>query len=178
MRQLNAKLAELIDSRIAPPTSHTLEELIIRAARTLVGTTEASAMPIVDLIRSTIAHPWGEAWCMDFVQTCIAYAEAVDTRQSDIVSSESVLDTWARSKLYSSTLVPKPGDVIIWQLGQSGEGHCGIITGMDSLCYDTIEGNTSDTADIDRNGRGVFAKRRAKGGTKTFTEVGFLRVFP
>lgn len=151
---------------------------MLLAAGTLIGITEAANPATVDLIRGTVVKPWGESWCDDFVQTCIAYAEAVTGAKSSIVASEGVLDTWNRSKAYNAAQPAKIGDMILWRLGTTAEGHCGLITAIDSICYETIEGNTSDSAEIDRSGRGVFAKKRAKGGTKTFSEVGFLRAFP
>lgn len=175
MRQINPSLKAVIDSNVdvtLPPA-----QLLIAAANSMLGVTEDSAMQTVDWIRSTVAKPWSEPWCADFVQTCIAYVEAVKGIQSQVAVSESVLDMW--TKTTSHTAIPAVGDVIIWRLGQTQEGHCGIITNIDTLLYSTIEGNTSDSSlpEIDRTGRGVFAKKRAKGGTKTFTEVGFLRCF-
>lgn len=178
MRSHNPGIKTYIDERLdsaalaLPPA-----DLLQKVAGTLIGITEQSDPALVDMIRSTIAKPWGEPWCSDFVQTCIAYVELVKAVQSPVAPSEGVLDMWNRSKAYSAAQPAQKGDIIVWRLGQTAEGHCGLITGINSLLYETVEGNTSDSADIDRMGRGVHAKKRAKGGTRTFTEVGFLRVF-
>lgn len=178
MRLIKPELKAMLDAKLGAE-SHALGpvDLMLKAASALIGVTEANASATVNLIRGTVAKPWGEAWCDDFVQSCIAYVEAVKGLQSSIVASEGVLDTWNRSKAYSAVPWAKKGDMILWRLGTTAEGHCGLITDLDSLRYHTIEGNTSDSAEIDRTGRGVFAKLRAKGGTKTFAEVGFLRPF-
>ncbi len=88
-----------------------------------------------------------------------------------------MLDCWKRSPNTIKAQPPQVGDIVLWQERGTTEGHCGLITGMDSLMFSTIEGNTSDAQQIDRNGRGVFAKKRARGGTRTFAELGFIRVF-
>ena len=177
MRKINETLKAYLDGKLGDVSQLTPIEVMLKAAEAMIGITEQDDPAKVDLIRSTIVKPWGEAWCDDFVQTCIAYAEAVKGVQSSIVASEGVLDTWNRSKAYSAVQPAQRGDIIVWRLGATAEGHCGLITAIDSLLYETIEGNTSDSAEIDRTGRGVHAKKRAKGGTKTFSEVGFLRVF-
>ena len=176
MRNLNALILNLIGDE---PTSLTTPgSSLLFAASQLVGISEDKNPDLVNAIRSTVTRPWGEAWCMDFVQTCVAYAEHMSGKQSSLPSTEGVLDLWNRALTENKVATPQIGDVILWRMGLTEMGHCGIITGIDSLCYATIEGNTSDSSFIDRMGRGVFAKRRARGGTKTFTEVGFIRCFP
>lgn len=178
MRRINGTLKAYLDGKLTVDViSKPPGELLLLAANALIGITEDADPAKVDLIRGTVTKPWGEPWCADFVQTCIAYVEAVKGVTSPVAASEGVLDMWNRSKAYSAVQPAQKGDIIVWRLGATQEGHCGLITAIDSLLYETIEGNTSDSADIDRMGRGVFAKKRAKGGTRTFTEVGFLRVF-
>lgn len=180
MRQLHPDLKSYIQTSpsFQDPTNMTPTETMLMAARCLIGITEDEHLILTDLIRETIAKPWNEPWCADFAQSCIAYAETVKGVKSPIAASEGVLDMYDRSKLYSAIQPARVGSIIIWRLGATQEGHCGFITAIDSLLYETIEGNTSNSSEIDRTGRGVWAKKRAKGGTKTFTEVGFLEVFP
>lgn len=153
----------------------TPQELLCETAASLIGTT-AVDMDTINLIRGTVTKPWNEAWCDDFVQTCVAYVEVAKGILSPLPVSESVLQTWGKAT--SKRIVGEVGDMILWQLGTTLSGHCGIITGQDSIVYETIEGNTSDSAGIVRTGDGVFAKKRAKGGTKTFAQLGFIRCFP
>ena len=60
---------------------------------------------------------------------------------------------------------PVPGAVMFLQKGSTPRGHAGLVTAYDSKAkvYDTIEGNTSAraiTAEQDRNGDGIFKKKR------------------
>ncbi len=150
---------------------------MLSAARAFVGTTEVTAAARVGLIRQTVAPDTGQPWCMDFVQACVAYAESINNSVSLLPESQDVLDTWKRAISNIKVSPPEIGDIVLWQERGTTEGHCGLIVGMDSLLFTTIEGNTSDAQQIDRNGRGVFVKRRARGGTRTFSELGFIRAF-
>lgn len=178
IRTINPDLQHWITGRMTTPSYPTHTGLMLAAARALIGVTEAKDAGVVAMIRETLAADSGQPWCMDFVQTCIAFAET-PSFPSPVPASQGVLDTWNRSphRFGSLSEPPKIGDIILWQEQGTQQGHCGLITGMDSLMYSTIEGNTSDIQTIDRNGRGVWAKRRARGGTRTFTELGFIRPF-
>lgn len=176
MRQLPQELKEFLDSRI-PADERQIEpaQLLLKAAAVCIGITNES--PMVDLFRSVVAKPQKEAWCVDFMQACIAYVESTLSIVSLLPATESAYELWQRGKIYSAISPPKPGDIIVWQLGNTMRGHCGMLTGQNSLLYFTIEGNTSEQVGIDRDGGGVYAKKRTKGGTLTFTELGFLRCF-
>lgn len=152
---------------------------LLSAAASCLGITEEggdNCGPMVELFQSVVSTPQAQPWCVDFIQACVSYVEAITGKQSLLACSQSVVDLWDRS-VPSRVQTPRPGDLILWELGTTGKGHCGIITSIDSLTYSTIEGNTNDSAGIIRNGNGVFSKSRAKGGSKTFVELGFLRVY-
>lgn len=176
MRTLNAKLKEYIDARMPKRTNETPEEILILAAYTMIGITEEDAPEIVDLIRSTITKPWGEAWCVDFAQTCIAYVEELTGQKSNLIATEGVLDLWNHSPDQRDQ-DPKPGDLIIWRMKNTEHGHCGIVTNVGKDLLGTIEGNTSGADAIDRMGRGVHEKNRLRSGGGSFEVLGFLRVF-
>lgn len=178
--------------RVCPPTLKAHFDLLIpkevRSPRDLlqivahscVGVTEVGGDnkgPLVELFQSAVSRPAGQSWCLDFLQACIAYVEVETGALSPLPATELCMDLWNRSKVIMGTDTPWPGDIVIWQLGETIHGHTGLIVGMDSLRFQTVEGNTSPAAGIERNGDGVFLKNRAKGGSKTFKEVGFLRVF-
>lgn len=134
--------------------------------------------PMVELFQSVVSSPKGQSWCADFVQSCIAYVEAVKGVQSPLTDADFVLKLWDDNRAYHAVTPPRRGDLILWRFGDTIQGHCGIVLGGDSLRYQTVEGNTSDSTGIDRNGDGVYPKNRAKGGSSTFRELGFLRAFP
>jgi hypothetical protein len=178
VRKINPDLKAYLDEKLGVEViADDAVTLMIKAATVLIGITDDTDPRAVDWFRDTVAKPQGEAWCSDFVQSCIAYVEAVKGIVSTVAASEGVLDMWDKSRAENAATPAARGDIVIWRLGKTVEGHCGLITAIDSLLYETIEGNTSDAPNMDRMGRGVFAKKRAKGGTKTFTEAGLLRPF-
>lgn len=154
--------------------------LLLGVAQACVGVKEEGGDnrgALVDLFETTTGDPLGVSWCLDYLQACIAYVELTKGFMSPLPTTGSVLDLWNHAKNYSAVSPPKPGDLILWRFGTTLTGHCGLITGMDSLRYQTVEGNTHDSTEIDRDGDGVYARSRAKGGSKTFVELGFLRCF-
>lgn len=175
MRSLNPLIKTRIEKYTFAPFPETTNQLLVPVAMSMLGI-QASDIDLINAIRSTVTKPWNEAWCADFLQTCIAFVEQAKGVVSPLPATEGVLDLWHRSEAYRIDS-PQSGDLILWQLGTTLQGHCGLITGQDTLTFSTIEGNTSNSNGIVRDGDGVFAKKRAKGGTKTFTQLGFLRCF-
>lgn len=153
-------------------------QVMLQIAHTCVGIVD---QPTIDLFRATIQiNPSGEAWCADFMQSLIAYAELRFQMQSPVFATESTHFLWENSQCRVIG-EPRPGDIIVWAMGDTGLGHCGMLVSSDSIVWNTIEGNTTpygQAGEIQRQGNGVWAKKRAKGGTQTFKELGFLRVFP
>lgn len=181
MRTLPTALKAYIDSRLPSADLTDPVAAMLAAARALLGVHNEGGNdrgPIVGLIQSVVGKPVNQPWCLDFVQACIAYAEEITGKTSPLPATELCVGLWNAAKGYSAVSPPKTGDVILWRFGTTSEGHCGLILSMDSLRYQTIEGNTSDSQNIDRLGDGVWLKNRAKGGSKSFVELGFLRPFP
>lgn len=180
MRNLNSELSKFFDTlpgvlALTDPTA-----MMRAVAAGCDGLTDVAK---IDLFRKTVnPNPTGEAWCADFLQSLIAYAELKTGKSSfNIAVTESARNLWTLSKNAFVVQTPEPGDLIIWGVRDSWQGHCGIITGSDSLLYYTVEGNTTpygQAGEIQREGLGVYAKKRAKRGSKTFLELGFLRPFP
>lgn len=150
----------------------------MHAAQACIGVKEtyANRGTLVDLFETSVGGVLGQSWCMDFLQAMIAYVEVTLHIQSPFPATRACTAAWNLGKKAAlNPLTPLPGDVIIWQHGETWQGHCGIILAQDSLTYTTVEGNTND--DGSREGDGVYLKKRAKGGSQTLREVGFLRVF-
>ena len=181
MRNLPKELKDYFDSKIPKLEGMPAQNLLLLAAKSCVGITEIGGDnkgPMVELFQKDVGQAMGQSWCLDFLQSVISYVENEQGITSPLAATESVVDLWNRSKNYCAIVNPIPGDIILWQKAGTATGHCGMIIAADSYNYYTIEGNTSDSQDIERNGDGVFAKKRPKGGLKTFIELGFLRVFP
>ena len=167
---LRAAFDSNVDEFLTDPTA-----IMLSAAKSAIGVT-VKDQATINLFRSTVGGANGESWCMSFVQSCIAYAEERTGARSPLMATELCMGLWDLSK-DRRVKNPLPGDIIIWQFGQTIHGHTGFIVGSNSISWRTVEGNTSGATTIDANGNGVWSKIRAKGGSKTFIEVGFLRVF-
>jgi hypothetical protein len=164
--------------------------LMIEAAKVCVGIREKSNKndgPMVELIQETIGSASGEAWCMSFVQTCIAYAEFKTGIHSRVEASEHCLTTWNRtSKMMRVKSHPLPGAIAIWRHGTSTSGHTGIVLGADQKIFQAVEGNTSEGKAGDkivREGGGVYFTERSMQKFPEVTQktgmilVGFLKPF-
>jgi len=181
MRSLPVDLREFFDGLNLVTDNCTPTDLLMRTAAACVGIKEEGGDNkgrMVELFQRVVGTPMRQSWCMDFMQACINYAECVKGVRSPLIATEGCLALWNACHVEYSVVAPEPGDLIIWQLGDGPHGHVGIVMGQDELHYETIEGNTSDSNVLDRNGDGVYRKMRLKGGSETFKEVGFLRVFP
>lgn len=116
--------------------------------------------------------------CLSFIQACIAYVEEVAAVDSELVATEHVLTLWNASKKINRVDFPRRSDLILWRYGKTISGHIGVILEVLEDSYLTIEGNTSPAFELEREGDGVYVKRRSKGGMGQFSEIGFLRPFP
>lgn len=118
-----------------------------------------------------------ESWCMAFVQFCIKQVEQKNKIQCLVFKSEHCLTVFRESQ---SKVVkdPQPGDLIIWRFGNTSNGHVGIIEKLlgEGRCM-TIEGNTSNSQSVEREGDGVFSKNRSLKGSEQMRVVGFIRPF-
>lgn len=147
-------------------------------ASQFLGVSSENSPLIVDAFRETITdRPSGEPWCLDFVQTCIAYVETENNVTSPLAATEGVLDLWNKSNFYNAVKEPAVGDIILWRKGKTADGHCGLIAEIHDDHFVTVEGNTSNAEFVDRLGGEVCQKQRPKGDLKTFSLLGFLRPF-
>lgn len=164
------------------------EHLLIHEAKRWVGITEQGGNNRGQLVtlfqRAAGGLANGEPWCMAFVQFCI---QAVDnlvadcessTQKSLLFKSEHCLTVWNKSQVLKIDN-PKPGSLCIWQQGQTSFGHVGIIVGVNADgSIMTVEGNTSSAeAGNQREGDGVWLKRRTLDGSGSLRVKGFLRAW-
>lgn len=154
-------------------------QYMVLAAQACLGI--ESGNPLVVGFQSVVGPPSGQAWCLDFVQSMIAWVEGVKGLKSPLTASQGVLEFW-RGNLVK-TLTPSPGDIVCYEFGTTGLGHCGIVVGNTApdatlSIWQTIEGNTTPSGIIERTGDGVYLKSRKRGGSDSFRELGFLRPFP
>lgn len=191
MRQLDPKLTAFLDKKLAQNGAaqdaikrKDARSLMIYAAESCVGIREEGSNrgPMVSLIQDTVDGPDHVAWCMSFVQTCIAYAELKTGVKSPIAAGEHCLTVWQSTpKAQRVKIVPLPGAIVIWQHGSSTSGHTGIVTEWKGKVFEAVEGNTGGgitaKGTVVREGDGVYMTERNATGTGTMKVVGFLKPF-
>lgn len=192
MRQIENKLFEFIDDKLVNNglaqeaiRTKNARQLFIEASKVCVGITEKSGRndgPMVELIQETIGGANGEAWCMSFVQSCLAYVEKKLGVKSPVYASEHCLTTWNKTpKGQRVKYFPLPGAIVIWQHGKSTNGHTGVLLGADGKTFQAVEGNTTGgknaKGEVVRDGGGVHFTERNMKGTGRMKVVGFLKPF-
>lgn len=160
--------------------------LMLLAAQACVGIRESGGNnrgKMVELLQETIGRAEGEAWCMSFVQTMIAYAEVMTGKVSPIFVSEGCAQTWLNTdKAQRVFKVPAPGAVVIWKNETTGMGHTGIVSSYNAKggYFNAIEGNTGGGVDggkVVRDGGGVYFTKRSIHGDGSMKVRGFLKPF-
>jgi hypothetical protein len=193
MRHIEEKMIEFLDealrkngfAQIAIQMKNP-RALLVEAAKVCVGVREKTGKndgPLVELFQETIGKANGEAWCMSFVQTLIAYVEVKLNVTSPVFASEHCLTVWNKTPKSSRVVhYPNPGAIAIWRHGSTTNGHTGVVVkwGRESS-FDAIEGNTTsglnEKEEIVREGGGVYATKRAKKTVGSMQLVGFLKPF-
>jgi hypothetical protein len=134
----------------------------------------------------------GEPWCMAFVQYCLFHVDLlcenlvvdgkpVDKDEDNIIPlTEHCYTAWLQSPMLARMKYPEIGAIAIWKKRSSTAGHAGIVVGIkDEVEFFTVEGNTSDPDGGDqREGDGVYMKRRSMFGMGELELLGFLNPWP
>lgn len=192
MREIDKKLVTFIDKRLAGNGlarealgRNDPRTLFRLAAQACVGIREEGGDnrgPLVSLIQDTVGGPDPLAWCMSFVQTCLAYSEHKTEVKSPIVASEHCLTVWEKTpKIQRVKVMPLPGAIAVWKFTGTQSGHTGIVDGCDDKIFTAFEGNTeggtSPTGEVVREGGGVYFTKRSRAGTAKMALLGFLKPF-
>lgn len=155
---------------------------LLNVARSYIGVREQGGNNRgrqVEEFQRAIGGAAAEPWCMSFAQYCIKAAESATQANSQVTQSEHCLTVWNGSPSELRRSRPEPGSLVIWRHGNSRSGHVGIVEAVNSDgTFTTIEGNTSDSSGINREGDGVYRKQRDMDGAGDMRVVGFLKVFP
>ncbi len=153
------------------------------AAACLVGVREVggnNSGPLVELIQETVGGHSKEAWCMSFVQTCLAYAETVTGKKSPIPVSESCDYVFRNTpKEFHVKKYPAQYAIVVW-IKPSGLGHTGVLEEFNSDEFTAFEGNTESGVKggrVERDGGGVYHTERSFPGSNSFRVRGFLIPF-
>jgi hypothetical protein len=122
----------------------------------------------VELFQKTVGLSRGDAWCMAFIQSCLAYAEVKTAIRSSIFPSGGCMNVWQKSSIELRVKsIPLAGAISIWQhLDDPNHGHTGMVLDCDGVSFHAIEGNTADgfedlNGEVGQTGDGVgFTHRR------------------
>ena len=196
MKKIEPKMVEFLDGKLA---GNGLAQLAIanKDARTLfrlaaqacVGIREEGGNnegPLVELIQETIGGHSKEAWCMAFVQTCLAYAELKTGITSPVYVSEGCAQVWSGTdKKQRVKLIPAAGAIVIWgkydKKGKYLGGHTGIVDHVDGQYFYPFEGNTTSgitgKEEVVRDGGGVYYTKRRFAGQGNMKVRGFIKPF-
>jgi hypothetical protein len=164
---------EIMEPPPSPPLPPTLDQkclALIEEAKKYIGVTEQGGDnkgPDVERFQSVVdGVASGESWCLAFVQYCVRQVDTYLGCKNWMVPTEHVMRFWNmmpdESKIKGG---PRPGCLVIWQYYQDGQqtinGHIGIVTKViDSVTFETIEGNTGPGSAVEREGDGVYTKTR------------------
>ena len=165
-------------------------ELLVHEAKKWLKFTESGGNnrgQVVEAFQKAVdgrAH--GEPWCMSFVQYVTRQVDVLadvimqttSHKRSKIYSTEHCMTCWNKSPKECRIDQPVPGAVVIWQKGTSSSGHTGIVVSIDKDDHDymwTIEGNTGPSERVEREGDGVYLKKRHIRQTGNMRVRGFLR---
>lgn len=158
------------------------EKPLVAEASKWIGVKETApnAGPEVEMFQRTVdGKAQKESWCMCFVQYCLHQVETQLGIRSNVFNSEHCLTVFHKTALDLYRPRPESGFIVIWQHGQTAAGHTGIVTRViNDVQFETIEGNTSDSSSVERNGDGVYKKVRLLHPTGEMRIVGFLDPFP
>ena len=136
-------------ARLAIANQSDQRQLYIRAVSSFLGTLEVgnNGGYEVELFLATVGLHAGDAWCMSFQQTCLAYVETKLSIASPIYASGSVINVWKNSQAQRVVNIPKPGAIAIFQhVDDPVHGHTGMVVDYDAdkRIFHTIEGNQAE----------------------------------
>lgn len=133
---------------------------VLEVARRELGTAESPANS--NRQKYGAAYGWnGVAWCMQFcwwTVTTAGCASLVPKTASTVVARD-----WYRQRGQWHTSTPRPGDLVFFKFAGNNNpvNHVGIVEALEAGgTLITIEGNTAPAAGDQRNGGGVYRKRR------------------
>jgi hypothetical protein len=185
MRNIEKKLVEWLDVKLSlngyaqkAIENKDARTLFRLAAESCVGIKESSnnSGTMVELFQETIGSANKEAWCMAFIQSCLAYAERKTGVKSPIAATEHCMTCWNESpKSCRVKKIPAPGAIIIWRHGAGPAGHTGVMLEYMNTKMATCEGNTSDSNM--REGDCVALKTRSTTATGKMRVIGYLKPF-
>lgn len=160
--------------------------LLVEEANRWLGVQEVGGNnqgQLVDLFLKNSGLGPGFPWCMAFVEFCIHQVDKIanvlnpNSSVAQMPRGAACLAIWDHSPEEIKSKTPEVGSIVIWQHRGTAQGHTGIVIALPPMlnAFTTIEGNTSaDNTAINREGDGVYMKKRMLGSMGTMDLVGFI----
>lgn len=154
---------------------------LIEIAKSFVGVHEVGGDnkgPDVEAFQRAVdGKAQGEPWCCAFQMFNLIQTENQTGLRSQVYRSELVRHVWDFSPDDHKSSFPLLGSFICWRYGETQKGHIGLVIEVGANYVLTVEGNTGPGAGIEREGDGVYIKRRPLTDVGNMKLMGFLRVF-
>jgi hypothetical protein len=130
----------------------------------------------IDMIGLTVdQRHTGEAYCLSWVQTIIAFVELELNMVSPLKATEGCLDLWTSTGQHlKTTRYPVPGYIAIWQHGKGPAGHAGIVISVKDTYFKTIEANSYGPDGVTQ---GIFTQERLFNDSSKMKLLGFCSPF-
>jgi len=130
---------------------------------------------VVRMYQDVIGKPEKEPWCVSFIQWCVREIEEKYQIKTVLFPTESSQLLWHKTPKIARVEIPEPGCIVVWTKFKGDTplsiGHVGIVKEiLPNGWMLTVEGNTSPGDGIQREGDGVFLKRR-----KVHQTTGYMR---
>lgn len=157
---------------------------LLTLANSLVGTKETAPNkgPMVEKFQRAVdGKADGESWCLGFIQYCVNEVCATNGLKNPLFKTEHTLTLWDKTPNTLKSQRPTRGSIAVWQHYKEGkptmQGHVGIVNNYLPGSFFSIEGNTSDGKGINRDGDGVYLRKRSLQSTESFKLLGFVTIW-
>jgi hypothetical protein len=129
--------------------------------------------PFIDSVNRFVGNPLGAPYCAATASWCNARAGVVSPKPSGLAIRLRTSSSWSVIDVLNGRVRIEPGDLTVWQVGNTMHGHVGIaelqISRSQVWCCEANtscrmsadrDGPSSDAIDDDREGDGICEKLR------------------
>ena len=144
------------------------------------GNNQGPAIEFFQMLADGIAAK--EAWCLSFARGLVRLIDDEEdavrlqsAAPSPLSMTEHCLTLWRKSEAQRAP-APEPGCLVLWRHGESDQGHAGVVVEVDieTGTFWSVEGNTSQGPQVEREGDGVRLRQRGMAGLGKMKVLGFL----
>lgn len=117
----------------------------------------------------------GEPYCAGAVCFWVKRVDKNHGSKNTLRWSESVVELWEKNP-HAQRKHPAPGLIACFRYGDTRKGHCGVAFAVNPHAddFNCVEANTTGGPGMEREGDGVFLKKRSVKGTGIFHFLGCL----